>query len=140
LFFVKALKSAWKDACASTTPSKVVVPSGWYKLQQIDLEGPCNAPIEVQVRGKILAPKDPYHLNGQDQWVRFQYINFFTLSGGGTFDGQGEMAWKPNDCEKNTNCKRLAMVRKILIFLKSTIIISSHVKIYLIFMENFILH
>ncbi|WJX63581.1 galacturonan 1,4-alpha-galacturonidase [Trifolium repens] len=104
-----ALKSAWKDACTSTTPSKVVVPSGWYKLQQIDLEGPCNAPIEVQVRGKILAPKDPYHLNGQDQWVRFQYINFFTLSGRGTFDGQGEMAWKQNDCGKNTNCKRLAM-------------------------------
>ena len=128
MFFVKALKSAWKDACTSTTPSKVVVPSGWYKLQQIDLEGPCNAPIEVQVRGKILAPKDPYHLNGQDQWVRFQYINFFTLSGRGTFDGQGEMAWKQNDCGKNTNCKRLAMVRKELIFLNNTIIKSLMLK------------
>ncbi|XP_045831105.1 polygalacturonase-like [Trifolium pratense] len=104
-----ALKSAWKDACASSSPSKVVVPSGWYKLQQIDLEGPCNAPIEVRVHGKILAPKNPYHLNGQDQWVRFQYINFFTLSGRGTFDGQGEMAWTQNDCGRNTNCNRHAM-------------------------------
>ncbi|XP_050909231.1 polygalacturonase [Lathyrus oleraceus] len=104
-----AFKSAWKEACASTIPSKVVIPEGWYKLQQIDLEGPCNAPIEVQVHGMILSPKNPYHLNGQDQWVRFQYINFFTLSGKGTFDGQGQMAWKQNNCPRNTNCIRFAM-------------------------------
>ncbi|XP_058748339.1 polygalacturonase-like [Vicia villosa] len=104
-----ALKSAWKEACASRIPSKVVVPASWYKLQQIDLEGPCNAPIEVQVHGMILSPKNPYNLNGQDQWVRFKYINFLTLSGKGTFDGQGEMAWKKNNCGKNTNCIRFAM-------------------------------
>ncbi|XP_004514023.1 polygalacturonase-like [Cicer arietinum] len=104
-----ALKNAWKEACESRSRSKVVVPSGRYKLQQIDLEGPCKAPIEVKVNGIIQAPKNPFHLNGQDQWIRFQYINFFTLSGKGTFDGQGEMAWKQNDCGRNTNCKRLAM-------------------------------
>lgn len=129
-FVLKVFKSAWKEACASTIPSKVVIPEGWYKLQQIDLEGPCNAPIEVQVHGMILSPKNPYHLNGQDQWVRFQYINFFTLSGKRTFDGQGQMAWKQNNCPRNTNCIRFAMVRKILIS-KISIIIISYVKICL---------
>ncbi|CAL0322985.1 unnamed protein product [Lupinus luteus] len=105
----KALTNAWKDACGSTPPSKVVVPKGTYMLNQLDLKGPCKAPISVQVDGKILAPKDPKLLNGVDQWVKFGYINFFTLSGGGTFDGQGEMAWKHNDRRKNKNCDRLSM-------------------------------
>ncbi|XP_019435459.1 PREDICTED: polygalacturonase-like, partial [Lupinus angustifolius] len=104
-----ALTNAWKDACGSTTPSRVVVPKGSYMLKQIDLKGPCKAPINVQVDGKILAPKNPKLLNGVDQWVKFGYINFFTLSGEGTFDGQGEMAWKHNDCGKNKNCDRLSM-------------------------------
>ncbi|KAE9599561.1 hypothetical protein Lal_00002612 [Lupinus albus] len=105
----KALTNAWKDACGSTTPSKVVVPKGTYMLKQIDLKGPCKAPINVQVDGKILAPKNPKLLNGVDQWVKFGYINFFTLSGRGTFDGQGETAWKHNDCGTNKNCDRLSM-------------------------------
>ncbi|CAL0322991.1 unnamed protein product [Lupinus luteus] len=81
LLWSKALTNAWKDACGSTTPSKVVVPKATYMLKQIDLKGPCKSPIKVQVDGKILAPKNPKHLNGVDQWVNFGYINFFTLSG-----------------------------------------------------------
>jgi len=38
-------------------------------------------------------PQDPSHLNGDAQWVKFTYVNFFTLSGRGTFDGQGAIAW-----------------------------------------------
>ncbi|XP_027368432.1 polygalacturonase-like [Abrus precatorius] len=101
-----ALKKAWEGACASTTLSKVVVPKGTYKLREMEFNGPCKAPIEVQVHGIIQAPKNPYHLNGEDHWVSFGYINFLTLSGMGTFDGQGEMAWKQNDCGRNTICKK----------------------------------
>lgn len=81
----------------------------------MDLNGPCKALIEVQVDGKIEAPADPTQLNGKDQWVRFGYINFFTLSGAGTFDGLGEAAWKQNDCGKNKNCKMISMVKEIFI-------------------------
>ncbi|XP_061348316.1 polygalacturonase-like [Gastrolobium bilobum] len=106
----EAMKHAWKDACASTTPSKVVVPRGTYKLKQITLRGPCKAPINVLVQGTILAPINPNHLKGSDQWVRFEYIDFLTLSGGGTFNGRGKkMAWNQNDCGKNKNCKMLPM-------------------------------
>ncbi|XP_020236796.1 polygalacturonase [Cajanus cajan] len=106
----KALQSAWKDACASMTPSKILVPSGKYKLNQIDFNGPCMAPIEIRVNGILIAPKNPFHLNGQDQWIRFGYINFLTLSGKGTFHGRGKMAWEQNNCASNMmNCRKLAM-------------------------------
>lgn len=92
-----------------------MVPSGSYRLHHIDLRGPCKAPIEVQVDGKVLAPKNPYHINEEEQWVRFGYVNFFTLSGSGTFDGQGEMAWKQNHCGRNNKCKTQAMVSKVFV-------------------------
>jgi len=104
------LTNAWKDACASTTSNKIVVPNGTYKLGQVELRGPCKGPIEVQVDGTIRAPADPSQLKGEDQWVRFTYINFFTLSGRGTFDGQGARAWKGNDGGNNKNFKKLSMV------------------------------
>lgn len=111
------MTNAWKGACASATPSKVVVPPGIYMLQQIELLGPCKAPIEVKVDGTIQAPQDPSQFNGNAQWVKFTYINFFTLSGGGTFDGQGATAWKQSDCGKRTQCKRLSMVNNESTFL-----------------------
>ena len=92
-----------------------MVPGGTYRLKQIDLRGPCKAPIELQVHGTILAPKNPNQFDGNAQWIRFGYINFFNLSGGGTFDGQGEMAWKQNNCGKKLHCKKLSMVNIVLI-------------------------
>ncbi|RDX86330.1 hypothetical protein CR513_32350, partial [Mucuna pruriens] len=105
----QALTNAWHDACASITRSKIVIPGGTYNLKQIELKGPCMAPIEVQVDATIQAPQDPSQLNGNAQWIKFTYINFFTLSGGGTFDGQGAIAWNQNNCGKNKDCKKLSM-------------------------------
>jgi len=87
-----------------------LIPKGTYKLKQVNLRGPCNAPIEVQVDGTIEAPADPTQLDGKYQWIIFGYLGFFTLSGVGTFDGLGEVAWKQNGCGKNKNCKMLSMV------------------------------
>jgi len=110
------LTNAWSDACASTTPSKVVIARGIYNLKQIEFKGPCMAPIEVQVDGTIKAPQDPNQLNGDAQWIKFTYINFLTLSGAGTFDGQGANAWTQNNCAKNKSCKKLSMVNNVYIF------------------------
>ena len=68
-------------------------------------------PIELLVQGTLQAPADPAYFRGSSGWINFQYINQFTLSGAGTFDGQGQIAWKQNDCGENTNCKTLAIVR-----------------------------
>ena len=55
-------------------------------------------PIELLVQGTLQAPADPAYFRGSSGWINFQYINQFTLSGAGTFDGQGQIAWKQNDC------------------------------------------
>ncbi|KAK7300974.1 hypothetical protein RJT34_11828 [Clitoria ternatea] len=104
-----ALTNAWKDGCESTIRSKILVPNDMYKLRPIEFKGPCKAPIEMRVNGIIQAPKNPNQLNGEDQWIRFGYVNFLTVSGQGTFDGQGEMAWKQNDCRIDKNCQKLSM-------------------------------
>ncbi|KAF7815076.1 polygalacturonase-like [Senna tora] len=105
----EAITNAWKEACASVTPSKITIPKGNFKLGVVDLKGPCKAPIEIQVDGTILAPPDIALMKGAYQWVKFQYLNGFTLSGTGTFDGQGPIAWKQNDCAQNKNCKMPTM-------------------------------
>ncbi|KAK4275867.1 hypothetical protein QN277_018881 [Acacia crassicarpa] len=104
-----SLERAWKAACESTSASKVFVPKNTYNLRQIELNGPCKAPIELHIEGNIVAPKDPNQFDADAQWVRFGYVDSFTLSGGATFDGQGSTAWKQNNCHKTWNCKKLSM-------------------------------
>ncbi|KAK7321565.1 hypothetical protein VNO77_32343 [Canavalia gladiata] len=101
----QAFISAWTQACASTTAVKIVIPAGIYHMGVIDLKGPCKAPIEINVDGTIKAPENPDALKDAYQWIKFGYINSFTLSGTGTFDGQGVAAWTQNDCHKNAKCK-----------------------------------
>ncbi|KAL5798051.1 hypothetical protein ACOSQ2_002871 [Xanthoceras sorbifolium] len=98
----QALTSAFTEACASTTPSKVLVPKGTYNLSPVKISGPCKAPIEIQVHGTIIAQteNDP-----ATTWVSFQYIDHLTLSGGGVFDGQGHKVW--GKCGNNNYCKHL---------------------------------
>ncbi|CAL2225312.1 unnamed protein product [Prunus armeniaca] len=106
----KALAKAWSDACALPSASKVVVPSGTYKLKEATFRGSCKAPIEMQVQGTLHAPADASQLTRPDTWVDFQYIDMLTLSGGGTFDGQGALAWSQNDCHKNKNCNLFPLI------------------------------
>ncbi|CAN6701866.1 unnamed protein product [Malus baccata var. baccata] len=100
---------SWTDACASTLASKIVVPRGTYKFVGATFKGPCKAPIEIQLQGTLQAPADGSKLPKADTWVGFERIDGLTLSGGGTFDGQEATAWKQNDCNKNKNCKSIAI-------------------------------
>ncbi|KAL9345008.1 hypothetical protein Peur_062683 [Populus x canadensis] len=112
----EALTTAWKSACASTKPSKVLIPSGTYWLRKVTLAGPCKAAIKLQVDGILKAPVDPNKLSG-GHWVNFIYVDQFTLSGRGTFDGQGKVAWSKSTCHIDKNCKGLPMVSLIICFL-----------------------
>ncbi|PRQ16537.1 putative polygalacturonase [Rosa chinensis] len=89
----KAMTMSWTDACASMSTSTVLVPRGTYELlQQATFEGPCKAPIQFQLQGTLQAPKDRSQLDVS--WVQFKNLDMLTLSGGGTFDGQGAHSWK----------------------------------------------
>lgn len=103
----QALTSAWKKACASARPSKVLIPKGIFSLSPVTLEGPCKAAIEVQVQGTLKALSGAGKTTEDGGWVTFQRIEGFTLSGGGIFDGQGTSSW--GACG-NDYCKQLPIV------------------------------
>ncbi|CAL5186746.1 unnamed protein product [Lathyrus oleraceus] len=105
-----AFTTAWNEACASTTAAKILIPAGTYKMGLLDVKGPCKAPIEVQVDGTIEAPIKNDDLKGAEQWIKFDTIESFTLSGKGVFDGQGADTWKHAPIAwKDTNSSKRAM-------------------------------
>ncbi|KAF4359764.1 hypothetical protein F8388_008326 [Cannabis sativa] len=86
----QALSNAWKEACACTTPSELLIPKGTFKLKRITLDGPCKAPIKINLQATLQAPSDPNGFKDGDGWVTFEHIDRLTLMGGGSFDGQGK--------------------------------------------------
>ncbi|KAL4637947.1 hypothetical protein ACB092_03G115200 [Castanea dentata] len=102
----QALMKAWKAAC-TIAGSKVVISVGTYKLGSVTLLGPCKGAIEFNLQGTLQAPSDVASFNGKDFWVSFQRIDSLTVSGGGVFDGKGQMAWQKNDCGEKYNNKIL---------------------------------
>ncbi|XP_050245962.1 exopolygalacturonase-like [Quercus robur] len=102
----QALTQAWKAACA-VAGSKVVISTGAYKLGLVTLLGPCKGAIEFNLQGTLQSPSDIESFKGKDAWVIFDTIDSLTVSGGGVFDGQGQMAWQKNNCAKKYNCDTL---------------------------------
>ncbi|XP_028803138.1 polygalacturonase-like [Neltuma alba] len=100
----QAFTNAWYDACACNVSSKVMVPRGTFKMPNtVTFSGPCKAPIEVKVDGTIQGIINPSTLKQEGSWVNFEYINFFTLSGSGIFDGLGvSNPWKQDDFDAFT--------------------------------------
>ncbi|KAH7533450.1 hypothetical protein FEM48_Zijuj04G0131800 [Ziziphus jujuba var. spinosa] len=102
----QALAKAWKDACAAQSPSKLVIPSGTYNLIEAKLQGPCKAPIEVQIQGTLRAPA--VVTKASDSWVTIERLDRFTLNGG-IFDGQGKNSYGKH-CAVQEYCGKLPMV------------------------------
>ncbi|KAM7503724.1 hypothetical protein LguiB_002628 [Lonicera macranthoides] len=103
----EALLTAWKEACAAPTPSTIVIPKGTFLLNQVSIEGPCKAPITLRLEAILKAPADLAQLKPDLEWVCFRNIDQFTMTGGGTFDGQGKAAWANNDCKATGKCNKL---------------------------------
>ncbi|KAK5818144.1 hypothetical protein PVK06_023075 [Gossypium arboreum] len=102
----KPLLDAWKEACASTSLKKIVIPKRIYFLSTTTLDGPCKAPIELQVEGTVKAPVDLGAFK-EPKWIAFSRIENFKLAGRGVFNGQGTTAYKREGCEKHDYCDSL---------------------------------
>ncbi|KAM6572100.1 hypothetical protein CsatA_016180 [Cannabis sativa] len=101
-----ALSNAWKQACASPTQSELRIPKGTFKLKRATLNGPCKAPIKINLQGTLQAPSDPAGFKDGDGWVTFERIDKLTLMGGGSFDGQGKGVWGKH-CSQGQYCSKL---------------------------------
>ncbi|XP_023554502.1 exopolygalacturonase clone GBGA483-like [Cucurbita pepo subsp. pepo] len=103
----QAIMKAWKDACMSRKPSKVVISGGRYVVNSMKFKGPCMAPVHIQMEGRLEAPLNIQHMKSDDNWIIFEYINGLTISGKGIFDGRGSLAWKQNQCASSGKCDSL---------------------------------
>ncbi|KAF6150585.1 hypothetical protein GIB67_029917 [Kingdonia uniflora] len=81
--------SAWTQACACNGRAWILIPLGTFLSSAVSFKGPCKSALVFQIRGKVVAPVD---LLG-DNWISFEYVKGLTLTDGGTFDGQGSVAW-----------------------------------------------
>nr|ABY21306.1 pollen allergen Pla o 2 [Platanus orientalis] len=105
----QAVMKAWEAACASPGPSTVLIPTGNYIMGEVLLEGPCKgSKIGFQLDGVVKAPADVSAFKSEG-WVVFNHVDGLTVSGKGTFDGQGQKAWAANNCDKDENCNRPPM-------------------------------
>ncbi|XP_058071561.1 exopolygalacturonase-like [Magnolia sinica] len=104
----KAFMAAWKAACSSTGAARLLIPKATYLLGPVQFHGPCkNVPsITMNVQGYIKAA-DLNKFRPSEEWVQFGWIDRLTLSGGGTFDGQGAKAWPYNKCPTSRTCRLL---------------------------------
>lgn len=108
----QALLKAWKAACESPVYSQILIPKGNYLLKEIELVGPCKAPIVLVIKGVVKAPSSLAAHTG-DFWIKVKHVNNFRITGGGVLDGDGSLAWQKNVCQKNPNCKNLPITLRL---------------------------
>ncbi|GLJ21764.1 hypothetical protein SUGI_0406170 [Cryptomeria japonica] len=104
-----AFMRAWEAACKSSSNGKMVVTSGMkFLLNPTTFSGPCNSPVQVHIRGVIIAPQQSAWKNGDtSKWLEFSGITGLRIGGGGIINGQGHLWWeksckvnKKNPCRK----------------------------------------
>ena len=116
LVLVKIFVRAWKEACEWKGRARVLIPRGTYMVSSVRFEGPCKGLMTVVINGVLKAPTDPTKFS-TDNWINFRYVDRLTVSGGGTLDGQGQVAWRFNDCRDNSNCPALPTVSYCFFFI-----------------------
>uniref|UniRef100_A0A6N2L875 Damage-control phosphatase ARMT1-like metal-binding domain-containing protein n=1 Tax=Salix viminalis TaxID=40686 RepID=A0A6N2L875_SALVM len=115
----KAFIAAWKEACRATGKVKLLVPKGVYLIGPVKFAGPCknvsSLTVYMKARSQPLLILSGYlkataklsRYGSGTGWVEFGWLERLTLTGGGTFDGQGAKAWPYNNCTTDSKCKLL---------------------------------
>ncbi|XP_055832512.1 polygalacturonase-like [Solanum dulcamara] len=93
---------AWRSACQSTGPAKVVIPAGTFTTGETIFQGPCKCPkpITIEILGTVLSNTD-ISLYSRASWISIEHVDGVVITGGGTLNGQGNASWQYVD--KNGN-------------------------------------
>ncbi|KAF5177821.1 Exopolygalacturonase [Thalictrum thalictroides] len=104
-----AFQLAWEAACGSKGDANLVIPRGTYLIGPITFSGPCDnvKSLTIHMQGLLKAPKDLRRFGASTDWIVFGWVKGLTMTGNGTFDGQGASSWPYNNCSTNKNCKLL---------------------------------
>ncbi|XP_038886976.1 exopolygalacturonase isoform X1 [Benincasa hispida] len=104
-----AFLAAWRMACGSAGLVTFLIPKGTYLVGPVKFSGPCKnvSSLTVKMKGYLKASTDLSKYGSGAGWIEFRWMEGLTLTGGGTFDGQGAEAWPFNNCLDDYNCKLL---------------------------------
>lgn len=107
---------AWSKACKWNGNATVLIPKGTYLLNPLVLISTlCNGWMTFEINGVLKS--QPNSSSPTDNWIHFKYVNQLSVSGGGTLDGQGALAWERNiECRNKPNCQTLQMVSYCMVF------------------------
>ncbi|XP_062177997.1 exopolygalacturonase-like isoform X1 [Alnus glutinosa] len=102
----RAFRAAWKEACKSSGSVNLLIPKGTYLIGPIKFAGPCNnvSSLTFHLKGYLKATTDLSKYGFSAGWIEFRLVEGLTLTGGGTFDGQGAKAWPYNNCPTHSKC------------------------------------
>ncbi|XP_010270548.1 PREDICTED: exopolygalacturonase-like [Nelumbo nucifera] len=104
----QAFNAAWEAACGSSGSVTLLIPKATYRLGPIKFSGPCHhvTSITVDMQGYLKALTQLSKF-GTSPWIEIGWVDRLTLTGGGTFDGQGVGAWRFNKCPVDMDCEYL---------------------------------
>ncbi|KAJ4768368.1 Pectin lyase-like superfamily protein [Rhynchospora pubera] len=112
----QAFLGAWNAACSSSGDVMLFIPAGTYFLNPVKFTGPCSNvnTLTFYLKGKLKASTDLRLYDKGDEWIQFGHVKGLTLTGGGTFDGQGSAAWAYNQCPTKKYCHILPVSVKFM--------------------------
>lgn len=98
---------AWKQACEWKGNTVITVPKGGkYYVRQVAFQGPCKGNIKFDMQGDIYAPTDKAS-HTLDYWIKFSYVDYLTITGGGKLYGGGSSAWPYKGCGQGRACMKV---------------------------------
>lgn len=94
---------AWRAACQSTGPAKVIIPPGTFTTGETIFQGPCTCPkpIIIEIQGTVLSNTD-ISLYSRASWISLEHVDGVVITGGGTLNGQGNASWQYADKSGNS--------------------------------------
>ncbi|KAG5022439.1 hypothetical protein AAZX31_07G116900 [Glycine max] len=113
----QAFLRAWQSTCGAQGAATLLIPPNRvFLVSSLILKGPCSAAIQIQLRGKIVAPaKDAWVGGYKYTWILISNINGLTIEGnGGLLDGDGSTWWACKNCPRPAvlsfqSCNRLSV-------------------------------